>query len=121
MRSQAETSVLARVDELAAEMIEFLQQLVRIPTINPPGENYRDCAQLAGDKLREFGYEVRFIEAAGRPECTANFPRVNVIGRLHGSRLNPTLHFNGHIDVVPRAQDGRLILSRPSCARAEST
>ncbi len=101
MRSQAETSVLARVDELAAEMIEFLQQLVRIPTINPPGENYRDCAQLAGDKLREFGYEVRFIEAAGRPECTANFPRVNVIGRLHGSRRNPTLHFNGHIDVVP--------------------
>jgi succinyl-diaminopimelate desuccinylase len=101
MRSPAETSVLAQVDELAIEMIEFLQRLVRIPTINPPGENYKDCAQLVSDKLRDFGYEVSLIEATGRPECTADFPRVNVIGRLHGARPNPSLHFNGHIDVVP--------------------
>lgn len=96
-----ENQVLARVDELASEMVEFTQQLVRIPTINPPGENYSGCAQLVGDKLRDFGYEVRFIETTGRPECTAEFPRVNVIGRLHGERTNPTLHFNGHVDVVP--------------------
>ena len=101
MRSPVETSVIAQVDELAVEMIEFLQQLVRIPTINPPGENYKDCTQLVGDKLREFDYEVSFIEATGRPECTAEFPRVNVIARLHGARPNPSLHFNGHIDVVP--------------------
>jgi succinyl-diaminopimelate desuccinylase len=101
MRSPAETSVLAQVDELAVEMIDFLQQLVRIPTINPPGENYKDCAQLVGDNLRDFGYDVSLIEAAGRPECTVDFPRVNVIGRLHGARRNPSLHFNGHIDVVP--------------------
>ena len=96
-----ENQVLTRVDELASEMVEFTQQLVCIPTINPPGENYSECAQLVGDKLREFGYEVRLIEATGRPECTADFPRVNVIGRLRGARTNPTLHFNGHVDVVP--------------------
>jgi len=101
MRSPAETSVLARVDELASEMVAFTQKLVRIPTINPPGKNYRECAELIGDKLRRFGYEVSFIEAEGRPECTAEFPRVNVIGRLLGARPTPLLHFNGHIDVVP--------------------
>ena len=96
-----EQQVLARVDELADEMIEWLRQLVRIPTVNPPGENYKDCVRFVGDKLQEFGYEVGFIEAAGRPECSPEHPRTNVIGHLNGARFHPTLHFNGHIDVVP--------------------
>ena len=96
-----ETQVLDRIDELSDEMIDWLRQLVRIPTVNPPGDNYKDCANFVGDKLREFGYEVSFIEATGRPECSAQHPRVNVIGHLNGSSFHPTLHFNGHIDVVP--------------------
>jgi succinyl-diaminopimelate desuccinylase len=96
-----EKKVLTRVDELADEMVEWLRGLVRIPTINPPGENYKDCAYFVADKLKEFGYEASFIEATGRPECTPERPRVNVIGHLNGSRFHPTLHFNGHIDVVP--------------------
>jgi succinyl-diaminopimelate desuccinylase len=101
MLTAAEVKVASRVDELAEEMIEWLGDLVRIPTINPPGENYRDCAQLIGDKLTEFGYDTCFIEAIGRPECSPEHPRVNVIGRLNATRIHPTLHFNGHIDVVP--------------------
>ena len=96
-----EQQVVARVDDLADEMVEWLRGLVRIPTINPPGENYKDCAHFVAAKLEEFGYDVSFIEAAGRPECSPEHPRVNVIGHLHGSRFHPTLHFNGHIDVVP--------------------
>ncbi|MFN0109251.1 MAG: M20/M25/M40 family metallo-hydrolase, partial [Blastocatellia bacterium] len=104
MLTQKETSIVSRVDELAAEMIEFLRQLVRIPTVNPPGENYADCANLIGDKLKEFGYETEFVTAKGLPECSAQFPRVNVIGRLRGERAKPTLHFNGHLDVVPAGE-----------------
>ena len=96
-----EQQVLARVDELADEMVEFTRQLVRIPTVNPPGENYKDCAHFIADKLKDFGYEVSFIEATGRPECSAQHPRINVIGHFHGATFHPTLHFNGHIDVVP--------------------
>lgn len=96
-----EASIFARVDELAEEMVEFLRQLVRIPTVNPPGEHYADCAQLIGAKLKEFGYETEFVTAEGLPECSAQFPRVNVIGRMRGQRAKPTLHFNGHLDVVP--------------------
>jgi succinyl-diaminopimelate desuccinylase len=89
------------VEELADEMVEFLQTLVRIPTVNPPGENYADCAAVVGDKLKEFGYEVEYVEAEGLAECTRQHPRVNVIARMEGRRPKPTLHFNGHIDVVP--------------------
>jgi succinyl-diaminopimelate desuccinylase len=100
-----ETAVVDRIDELADEMIEFLKQIVRIPTVNPPGENYADCAHVIGGKLVEFGYDVNYVEATGRPECTRQHPRINLIGRLHGESFSPTLHFNGHIDVVP-AGDG---------------
>lgn len=99
--AEKEAAVASRVDEMSGEMIEFLQRLVRIPTVNPPGENYADCANLIGAKLKEFGYEVEFITAEGLPECTSQNPRVNVIGRMKGARANPALHFNGHIDVVP--------------------
>ncbi|MDX2043898.1 MAG: acetylornithine deacetylase/succinyl-diaminopimelate desuccinylase family protein [Acidobacteriota bacterium] len=99
-----ETSTLTHVDELAEEMVEFLRQLVRIPTVNPPGENYADCANLIGGKLKEFGYETEFITAEGLPECSTRFPRVNVIGRKRGERAKPTLHFNGHLDVVPAGE-----------------
>lgn len=101
MLSPEESKVIARVDELADEMIEWLRDLVRIPTINPPGEYYRDCASFIGAKYKEFGYETSFIEATGRAEHTPAHPRVNVIGHLNGSRFHPTLHFNGHLDVVP--------------------
>lgn len=96
-----ERAVVDRIDELADEMVQFLKQIVRIPTTNPPGENYADCAQVIGGKLAEFGYDVNYVEATGRPECTREHPRVNVIARLPGESFHPTLHFNGHIDVVP--------------------
>jgi len=96
-----ERAVIDGIDELAEEMVEFLKQIVRIPTTNPPGENYADCAQVIGGKLIEFGYDVNYVEATGRPECTRRHPRVNLIGRQPGESFHPTLHFNGHIDVVP--------------------
>ncbi len=101
MLTATETTVLNRIDELADEMVEFLQQLVRIPTINPPGENYADCSTLIGDKLKQFGYDIQYVEAEGLPECTREYPRLNVIGRMQGAQPRPTLHFNGHLDVVP--------------------
>ena len=86
---------------MAGEMLAFLQELVRIPTVNPPGENYRECAEFIGGRLREFGYDVAYVEATGRPEHTARHPRVNVLGTLRDTPARPRLHFNGHFDVVP--------------------
>jgi succinyl-diaminopimelate desuccinylase len=101
MLSSKERLVVQRIDEMTDELVGFLQQLVRIPTTNPPGENYRECASLIGDRLWRFGYDVEYVESEGLPECTVGHPRVNVIGRLPGDRPHPTLHFNGHLDVVP--------------------
>ena len=98
---QQEPAVLRAVDAIAHEMVDFLQGLTRIPTVNPPGEEYRAGAEFIGGKLKEFGYDCRFVAADGRPEHTPTHPRINVIGHIAGSGPGPRLHFNGHFDVVP--------------------
>jgi len=93
--------VLDRVESMAGEMVEFLRELIAIPTVNPPGENYAACADWLGARLARFDYDVEMVPAEGRPEHTAEHPRVNVIARLRGAPARPLLHFNGHFDVVP--------------------
>ena len=102
--SKTEPAVLRAVDQIADEMVDFLQGLTRIPTVNPPGEEYRAGAEFIGAKLKDFGYACQFVAAEGRPEHTAQHPRINVIGHLAGSGPGPRLHFNGHFDVVPVGQ-----------------
>lgn len=91
----------AEVDAARDELVDFCARLVRVPSVNPPGEGYRECAEVLGAELSRFGFEVAYHEAAGRPEHTKQHPRVNVIGRLRGERDRPRVHLNGHIDVVP--------------------
>ncbi|MGI8742845.1 MAG: acetylornithine deacetylase/succinyl-diaminopimelate desuccinylase family protein [Bryobacteraceae bacterium] len=100
-KNSREAAVLERIAALSSELVAFLQELTRIPTVNPPGENYRDCAELIGGRLREFGYETAYVTAEGMPEHTNQYPRINVIGALRGATPHPLLHFNGHFDVVP--------------------
>lgn len=83
------------MEGLRDELVAFARDLVRIPTVNPPGERYEECAQLVGARLAALGYSVDYVAPAGSPD------RPSVIGRLEGARPRPTLHFNGHYDVVP--------------------
>jgi succinyl-diaminopimelate desuccinylase len=93
--------VLAAVDACAEEIVDFTSALIRVPTVNPPGEHYTECAQLIGARLTSCGFDTDYVVAEGRPEHTASHPRVNVIGRRAGRAARPTVHLNGHFDVVP--------------------
>jgi succinyl-diaminopimelate desuccinylase len=93
--------IVAQVDAAIEEIVAFTQDLVRIPTVNPPGEHYEGCARFLGDDWSRRGYDVEYIVATGRPEHTAQHPRVNVVGSRRGSSGGPVVHLNGHFDVVP--------------------
>jgi succinyl-diaminopimelate desuccinylase len=95
--------ISAAVDALRDEMVDFLAELVRMPTVNPPGDEYPRCAELIAARYASFGYRVERIEADGLAEHSPRWPRVNVLARRGNG--GPTLHFNGHFDVVP-AGDG---------------
>ena len=93
--------VAAEIERQRDEIVSYTQALVRIPTINPPGENYAACAAFIGDDLNRRGYDVEYIAAEERPEHTRQYPRINVVGTRRGSSGGPVVHLNGHFDVVP--------------------
>jgi len=92
--------VLYRIDARVDEMVELTRDLIRFPTINPPGEAYRPCAEFIGDRLSKRGFDIEYVRADGTPGDSEKYPRVNVIARREGSTSGPCVHFNGHIDVV---------------------
>jgi succinyl-diaminopimelate desuccinylase len=93
--------VLAAVDSAAPEIVDFTSALIRVPTVNPPGEAYEECARLIGDRLAACALEVEYHAAEGRPEHTDRYPRINVVGSRRGRQPRPAVHLNGHFDVVP--------------------
>jgi succinyl-diaminopimelate desuccinylase len=93
--------VLSAVEAAADEIVDFTSALIRVPTVNPPGEAYDDCARLMGQMLGTCGFEVDYVAAEGRPEHTPAHPRINVIGFRRGRHDRPAVHLNGHFDVVP--------------------
>jgi len=74
------------------DAIRLLADLVRLPTVNPPGDD-TPGAELLAQELDRRGL---------RPELTEIGPgRTNATARIRGTGESPALLFNGHIDVVP--------------------
>jgi acetylornithine deacetylase/succinyl-diaminopimelate desuccinylase-like protein len=76
--------------ELRDEAVGLLQQLLRLNTVNPPG-NETIAAELLRDYLEANGVEVELL--ARTPE------RANLVARLRGGN-GPSLCFLSHTDTV---------------------
>jgi len=81
--------------------VRFLQQLVRIPTDTPPGNNAPHADRTA-ELLAELGFEVEEhavpaadVQPAGMQSIT------NLIARHRFGDGGPTIALNAHGDVVP--------------------
>ena len=76
----------------AGEAVALLQGLLRINTINPPG-NERPAQELVAAPLRSAGFEVSLVgDDPGRP---------NLVARLRGREPGPVLGLLSHVDTVP--------------------
>ncbi len=92
--------LFARIEDARDDLVELTADLVRIPTINPPGDAYTDCAEFIGRRLAGRGFAVEYLRAEGSVGDSDRYPRTNVICRLEGATPGPCVHFNSHIDVV---------------------
>ncbi len=94
------SALFASIDARRDDLVALTRDLVRIPTVNPPGRDYDACVRLLAERLARSGFSTRILRAEGAPgDCDAT-PRLNLIARREGARPGPTVHFNGHIDVV---------------------
>ena len=92
---QAILSWLAgREDEMAA----MLSELVAIATENPPGRNYRACADLLERVLTEAGLTCKRVAPPNSAEPSCDGAESVLAHYGAGDRI---LYFHGHYDVVP--------------------
>ena len=77
--------------EVEEEVTQFLSELIRINTTNPPG-NETAAAKYVAKRLSSEGFECDIFESA--PE------RGSVITRLKGTGEKPNLLLLSHLDVV---------------------
>lgn len=77
----------------AEEVGTLIQDLIRIPTQNPPGME-KPCSEFIVQKLTDWGIQADLI-----PEPYPDRPQA--LGQILGREDGPTLVLNGHIDVVP--------------------
>jgi succinyl-diaminopimelate desuccinylase len=101
MDEKLKSAIEAKTDDLVA----LTQDLIRFPTVNPPGEAYTPCAEYIGRRLEKRGFAIEYVRGEGTPGDSDRYPRTNVVARIEGKRPGRTVHFNSHIDVV-EAGDG---------------
>jgi acetylornithine deacetylase/succinyl-diaminopimelate desuccinylase-like protein len=84
------------VTSRAPETTRLLQDLLRIDTTNPPG-NESPCIDFIARTLAAEGIESTVIESAPG--------RGNLVARLKGDGTLPPILIFGHVDVVPAEAD----------------
>ena len=88
------------IDMRRDELIALTQDLIRIPTLNPPGDNYLEICEYLARRMRKRGFETQLIRAEGALGDCERYPRWNVIARRDGPFSGECVHFNSHVDVV---------------------
>lgn len=120
--SELDQAVEAKRDDLIA----LTQDLVRIPTINPPGDCYLEICEYLKRRLEKSGFDVELVRAFETPGDSDKYPRWNVVARKEGAHAGDCVHFNSHTDVVEVGNgwtkdpfgaelDGDLIYGRGTC------
>lgn len=92
-RNDAEATVVKFLRERADEILEFTCELIRTPSVNPPGDEV-PISKLILEKLRILGVTERQIVGAldARP---------NVLAYVQGTGPGRTMMLSGHIDTKP--------------------
>ena len=95
--------LLKEVDEARQELVELLQDLVRIPTVNTgimPTGNETELCQFLKKKLDAEGIDSEIIEEV--------LTRGNLVARLRGAEDGKArLMFMSHTDVVPIGDESK--------------
>jgi len=91
-------AILAWLRQHEDEMAALLSELVAFPTENPPGKNYRACANLLEIRMRESGLDCERQAAGDSKKDPDDAPVCLQASYGRGERA---LYFHGHYDVVP--------------------
>jgi len=91
-----DADIAARREELAG----LTAELIRYPTVNPPGDGYREICEFLRARLLLRDFSVELLRAHGALGDSDRHPRWNLVARREGAHAGQCVHFNSHSDVV---------------------
>ena len=95
------TALDAWIDQHFDEQVAFLQQLVRVPTDTPPGDN-APHAEKTAELLQAFGFDAeKHAVPAAEVQAYGMQSITNLIVRRRYGAGGRTIALNAHGDVVP--------------------
>lgn len=104
MNSDSQTSNATPLDDrildARQQLVSLTQELIRIPSVNPPGLDYAAVCDVIDRFLSAWGFEVTRVRACGALGDSDRYPRWNIIARHEGRHTGECVHFNSHTDVV---------------------
>lgn len=104
----ARDALNAEIGRRRDELVALTQALVRFPTVNPPGEGYREICDFISRRLEKRRFETALVRAEGAPGDSDRYPRWNLVARREGVSPGECVHFNSHIDVVETGSGWRI-------------
>lgn len=121
-----DSHVFSLIDNKRDDLVELTQDLIRIPTLNPPGDCYLEICEYLEKRLTKSGFETELIRAKDSPGDSDKYPRWNIVARKEGQKSGECVHFNSHTDVVEVGKgwtkdpfgaeiEGDLIYGRGTC------
>jgi succinyl-diaminopimelate desuccinylase len=98
------TEAFEEVEKQRHQIITLLQNLIQIPTIVPPGNNYEDMVDFLEPHFQKLGFETERVIIPEKHTQTIPHPiegpRVNLVARRNFDRKE-TVTLYAHMDVVP--------------------
>ena len=104
MQSEKATALIGVIEARRDDLIALTQELVRIPTINPPGDHYLEICEYLKRRLESSGFATELVRGEGTPGDSDRYPRWNIVARRDGRHSGECVHFNSHTDVVEVGQ-----------------
>ena len=92
--------LMLEIESRKESLIELTQDLIRMPTVNPPCANYLEICEFLKKRLEASGFETQLIRAKGAIADSEKYPRWNIVAKYTGKNPGDCVHFNSHTDVV---------------------
>jgi acetylornithine deacetylase/succinyl-diaminopimelate desuccinylase-like protein len=91
--SEKEKKIISYIDEIKDEIISFVCEMIKTPSINPPGDE-REMVKLIQEKSNKLGL--------GAGHIIARVPaRPNIIFSIKSGEAGNKIFYNGHLDTKP--------------------
>jgi acetylornithine deacetylase/succinyl-diaminopimelate desuccinylase-like protein len=80
-------TVQEHIEQHEQKTLEFLQTLVRIATVNPPGERYEECVGLLDVHLQGLGMKTQVVQVPDEVVAKTTAKYLDAYERLTGKKL----------------------------------